>query len=155
MMNSDNAPRKLPRGLKIAAIFFVFEGIYQIVAAPVGQAIDWPVTARIPLYATGSALGVAFVVAGIGVLRRSPWARNMAVVALLLSSPYSVNDAAWAWASPGVPDTSSPWVVGLIITITIDGALFYLICRKSSAQALCPRSASLDNRASGEENAAQ
>ena len=75
------------------------------------------------------------MVAALGILRRRAWARRLALPVLAIVAPFWVWVCTWTTAHGGDGSWTS-WLMALLGVAMGNGALFYLIYRKSSADAL-------------------
>jgi hypothetical protein len=128
--------RALPLGLKMAASVLLFMGASGMLMPLVQQpaAVIRAITTD-AAYFMGFLSNVALIVAGAGLLRGRAWARPLALVTLVWISPPSISGAAMVCVRRGYNPAIS-WLVTSVIVVAVHGLLFYLIYRKSSADAL-------------------
>ena len=126
------AAQTLPLSGKIAAIYLIISGITAIpllFVAPSSEFLAQPPAARAGHYTREIILDLAFVVAGIAVLRQRKWARKLGVIVLIISAFYG----AFAFARGFARGAPSPTV--LLVSFIVVGAWnafwVYLLCRKS------------------------
>lgn len=88
--------------------------------------------AQSPAYKLGARtratiFGVAYALAGTGLFYHHAWARILALVILLIGTPFAANSFAWGFAE-GRP-TRQIFAVSLIAVVAWNGIWFFLIYR--------------------------
>ncbi|PYI91622.1 MAG: hypothetical protein DME97_13430 [Verrucomicrobia bacterium] len=113
------ADKTLPLTAKTAAIYLLFAGITSIpllFVAPSPEFLAQPPAARAGHYTREIILDLAFVVAGIAVLRQRTWARKLGVIVLIISALHG----AFAFARGFARGAPSPKI--LLIGFLVVGA---------------------------------
>jgi hypothetical protein len=140
MSETEDMHKKLPLGLKVAAIYLMISGAVGLLWPILGlgphhsefemQSLSY----KLGAYSRQILFDVLFVISGVGLLLRKSWARKMALVLLVLGTLYAANSFAWGFAR-GRPHLSL-YLVSFGIAAVWNGLWFYLLHRKQSAEAL-------------------
>jgi hypothetical protein len=131
----DRAPEagaRLPRGAKLAAIYFIVAGIVSIALLLGPQSREFlakSAARRAGAYTREVVLDVAFIVAGVAVLKRLSWARKLGVTILVISTYYGTLAFAWGF-SHGAP-TANALLVASVAVGAWNTLWIYLLCFKS------------------------
>ena len=133
-MYNDNQNKKkfeLSIGIKVAAFYLIFIG---------GIGVLWPLTGfgphhvefqtmsfayKLGSYARENLINFLFLISGIGIFYKKVWARNMALIILVISTIYSSNNFAWGFSN-GQPTLIVRFFSFLILGLW-NGLWFYLI----------------------------
>jgi len=91
---------------------------------------------QIGSYCREYTLNAAFLIAGIGILRKFGWARKLGVVLLVISTVYS--GASFAWGFSHHRPTPMVLLVSYGIVAAWNGLWIYLLCRNCSPSSLSP-----------------
>ena len=130
-MSKNKKAIELSKGIKIAAIYLIIAG---------GFGILWPLTGlgphhpefqeqsfayKLGSYARENLINILFIISGIGIMYKQPWARKTALVFLIINAIYFANSFAWGFAS----GTPSPTIrlVSFLVAELWNGLWFYLI----------------------------
>jgi hypothetical protein len=134
----------LSTALKIVAIYLILSGINGLLFPLINALIiHWPDYAEFQVrdsaykfgaYSRIFILNLLYVVSGIGLLLKKPWARKMALIIIAIMTIYSVSDAAWGWAR-GRPTFRAYCTVSTLI-LPWKALLFYIVFKTRKLESL-------------------
>lgn len=136
----DVIKKKLPIGLKLAAIYLLIGGLIGLLMFIIKLLPEHSEFAAKSIgYKVGSYFRVALfnilsVVSGIGIFLRKAWARKLALFLLVITFPYAANEFAWGVAH-GKP-SQQLYLISLAASIIWNGIWFLLIFKRTSREAL-------------------
>jgi hypothetical protein len=138
-----NKQRKLPQSLTIVASYLIIAGTIGLVLTLLTLTGLLSNPAEFQAQSLGYRLGaqsrvtvfnLLYLVAGIGLFLRKPWAYKLALITILVSTFYSVYEFAWGFAGGKPP--LKVYVLATIVMVLWDGFWIYLIYRGKAAAAL-------------------
>jgi hypothetical protein len=134
--------RRLPFGLKLAAVFLILYGVYDwipLVGSGVGSGPIGAPSSYIAGRIAGKLLYAALcVTAGVAILYRRAFGRILGLILLVIAVPGGVLNFAYGLAH-GIGETQptpAVWVASAFVIIGWYGTFSYLLLRKSSRDAL-------------------
>jgi hypothetical protein len=129
---------------RIVAIYLILSGINGLLFPLINTLIiHWPdfaeFQARNSAYKFGAysrtfILNLLYVVSGIGLLLRKPWASKLALIIIAIMTICSINNAAWGWAG-GRPTFRAYRMVSTLI-IPWKALLFYIVFKARKIESL-------------------
>lgn len=138
-MNNESE-KSFPLGLKIAAGYLVIGGIAGLIWPLLGLGPNHPEfevlssAAKAGKYFRETLINSGMLVCGTALLYRKAWARRGALIVLAVAAFYGGSAFAWGYAR-GAPNAEA-LVIGYGAMVLWNSIWFFLIYRKSSAEAL-------------------
>ena len=133
---TPEASKAWPVTAKIAAIYLIIAGVTSIpvlFVAPSHEFLAQSAARRAGHYTREITLDVAFVVAGIAVLRRRPWARKLGVTVLVISAIYGAFAFGRGFARGAPP--AKVLLISFVVVGAWNALWIWLLCRKSRGDA--------------------
>ena len=127
----------LPLSAKIAAIYLIVAGVTSIpwlFVAPSPEVAAAPVATRAGFYTREVMAIIAFIVAGVAVLRRRTWGRKFAVVLLVIWTVYAAYGFAHGFAGWKAP-SGRALLLSFVVVGVWHGFWIYLLLRKGRSDA--------------------
>jgi hypothetical protein len=132
--------KKLPLALIVTAVYFTLNGAFGIVSPLLSFGPNHPEFAakttafRVGAHSREIILSALFLAAGIGIIRRRPWARKLGMVLLPISTIFGGVAFAWGF-SRGAPSQSVLWLSFAVVALW-NAVWFIVLYRRSTINAL-------------------
>jgi hypothetical protein len=131
---------RLPLGVKVVGIYFIFCSVAALVlmlfvpAKDYAELRDMTAAKKAGAATRQVMIDVLYLSCGVGLFRRRAWARRLGLLALAVATYYGAYSFGWGF-SGGRP-SHTVLLMSFIIVGTWNAIWFFVLCRRSSAQAL-------------------
>lgn len=149
-IDTCTAEKKLPIGLKLAAIYLLITGLFGIwlyifpYRSEYSEFVNMSSAYKAGAYFRVITFNILSIVSGIGIILRKSWARKLALVFLVIEVPYAANEFAWGFVQ-GNP-TQQLYFISLAAIIIWNAIWFILIFKGTSREALAQTTADKKNQ---------
>lgn len=126
--------------LRLAALYLIALGLAGLAWPFASNAIYYPEMAtqalsqQLKIYSRELCLALAFIIGGIGIIKKQLWSRKVCLAALALAFFYGGNIISWQWAG-GKPPTQI-LISAYLLSFLLFGVLFLILFRELTAKAL-------------------